>query len=437
MAKPIVTIVGRQNVGKSTLLNRLAGRRISIVEDLPGTTRDRIMFDVDWQGREFTVIDTGGIETITKTSIARDVNDQIDEGIAAANLILFLVDARAGLLPDDIEIANRLRKTGRPVLVAANKAESNRVEAEALEFHRLGFGEPMAISAYHGRGVAELLEKIVSLLPEEKPEAADSREVIKVAIVGKPNVGKSTLLNVLIGEERVIVDDVPGTTRDAIDTQIDYEGRSLLLIDTAGIKRRGKIEAGVEKYSVIRSEEAIERADIALLVLDTSAPVAAQDTHVGGYIQQAVKGIIIVANKWDLTYSLDKAQYIKYIRGEFRFLPYAPVVFTSAKTGEGIKDVLPELIKVYQERMKRLSTSKVNDVIRQAVATHELPHKAGKRLKVLYATQADVNPPTFVFSVNEAKLVHFTYRRYLENKLRQAFGFSGTPIKLIFRSRAA
>ena len=437
MAKPIVTIVGRQNVGKSTLLNRLAGRRISIVEDLPGTTRDRLMFDVNWQGREFTVIDTGGMETAPTTSIGREVNDQINEGIAVADLIVFLVDARAGLLPDDIEIANILRKTGRPVLLTANKAENERVEAEALEFHRLGLGEPMPISAYHGRGVADLLDKIISLLPEEKPEDAGSREMIKVAIVGKPNVGKSTLLNALVGEERVIVDDVPGTTRDAIDTEIEYEDRRILLIDTAGIKRRGKIEVGVEKYSVIRSIEAIERADIALLVLDTGVPVAAQDTHVGGYIQQAAKGIIIVANKWDLTYSVNKAQYIKYIRSEFKFFPYAPVLFTSAKTGEGIEEVLPEVIKVYQERMKRLSTSMVNNVVRQAVASHEPPQKVGKRLKILYATQAEVNPPTFVFSVNEAKLVHFTYQRYLENRLRDAFGFSGTPIRMIFRTRAA
>jgi GTP-binding protein len=295
----------------------------------------------------------------------------------------------------------------------------------------------MPISAYHGRGVAELLDKIISLLPTEKPEAAGSRGVIKVAIVGKPNVGKSTLLNAMVGEERVIVDEIPGTTRDAIDTELEFQAQRILLIDTAGIKRRGKIEVGVEKYSVIRSIEAIERADIALLVLDANAPIAAQDAHVGGFIQQAAKGIIIVANKWDLTYSLNKEQYIRYIRSEFRFFPYAPVLFTSAKTGEGIEEILPEVLKVYQERMKRLPTSKVNDVVRLAVASHELPQKAGKHLKVLYATQADVNPPTFVFSVNEAKLVHFTYRRYLENKLRQAFTFSGTPIRLIFRSRAS
>ena len=437
MAKPIVTIVGRQNVGKSTLLNHLAGKRISIVEDLPGTTRDRIMFDVEWLGREFTIIDTGGIETLPRTVIAREVNDQIDAGIAEADLILFMVDARAGLLPDDTEIANRLRKSGRPVILAANKAETDRVEAEALEFHRLGLGEPMPISAYHGRGVAELLDKIRSLLPEQQTEPAGAGDMIKVAIVGKPNVGKSTLLNALAGEERVIVDDVPGTTRDAIDTRIEYEGRSILLIDTAGIKRRGKIEVGIEKYSVIRSVEAIERADVALLLLDASMAVAAQDMHVGGYIQEAYKGIIIIANKWDLTYSTDKAQYIKYIKDQFKFFPYAPVLFTSAKTGDGIEEVLPEVIKVYQERMKRLPTSMVNDIVRQAVALHELPPKGGKRLKILYATQAEINPPTFIFSVNNAKLVHFTYRRYLENKLRQAFSFSGTPIKLIFRTRAA
>jgi GTP-binding protein len=436
VAKPVVTIVGRQNVGKSTLLNRLAGKRISIVEDLPGTTRDRIMADVTWQGKEFTVIDTGGIETAPATSIAREVNEQITTAITVADMIVFLVDARTGLLPDDIEIANRLRKTSKPVLLAANKAESDRTEAEAMEFHRLGLGEPIPISAYHGRGVAELLDKITSLLPEIKAEAT-SPNATKVAIVGKPNVGKSTLLNALVGEERVIVDATPGTTRDAIDTLIEFNSQSILLIDTAGIKRRGKVAAGVEKYSVIRSIQAIERADIALLVLDASTPVTDQDMHVAGYVKQADKGIILVANKWDLTYSVNKAQYIKYIKSEFRFVPYAPVLFVSAKTGEGIGEVLPEALKIHQERMKRLPTSMVNNVVRQAVASHELPQKAGKRLKVLYATQAEINPPTFVFSVNDAGLVHFSYRRYLENKLRQAFDFSGTSIRLVFRTRAA
>ena len=437
MPKPIVAIVGRQNVGKSTLLNRLAGRRISIVEDLPGTTRDRIMADVMWQGKEFTILDTGGIEVAPSTTMAREVNEQITAAVTEADILIFLVDVRAGLLPDDIEIGNRLRQADKPVILVANKAESEQNEAEAMEFHRLGLGEPIPISAYHGRGTGELLDKIVSLFPEVKTVPDTKPDVIKVAIVGKPNVGKSTLLNTLAGEERVIVDATPGTTRDAIDTLLDFQGQSILLIDTAGIKRRGKVETGVEKYSVIRSIQAIERADITLLVMDASTPVAAQDMHVAGYVQQAVKGIILIANKWDLTYSVDKAQYIKYIKQQFRFMPYAPVLFISAKTGEGIDRIMPEVINVYQERMKRLSTSVVNNVIQQAVASHELPQKAGRRLKVLYATQAEVNPPTFVFSVNDAKLVHFSYQRYLENQLRQSFSFTGTPIRLVFKTRGA
>ncbi len=435
-AKPIVTIVGRQNVGKSTLLNRLAGKRISIVEDLPGTTRDRIMAEVTWQGKDFTVIDTGGVETLPTTQLAKEVNQQIDAAVAMADVVIFMVDARSGLIPDDVEVANRLRKTGKPILLVANKAESDRIESEALEFNKLGLSEPLAISGYHGRGVAELLDKLVTLLPETKEEAAKAN-VIKVAIVGKPNVGKSTLLNSLVGEERVIVDDSPGTTRDAIDTLIEFNGENILLIDTAGIKRRGKIEPGVEKYSVIRSVEAIERSDIALLVLDASTQLTAQDTHVAGFIQKAAKGIVILVNKWDLTYSINKTQYINNIKKWFQFVPYAPVLFISAKTGEGIGEVLPEVIEVNRERMKRLPTSKVNELIREATAIHELPQKAGKRLKVLYATQVEISPPTFVFSVNDAKLVHFSYRRYLENKLRQAFGFSGTPIRLSFRTRAS
>jgi len=437
VTKHIVAIIGRQNVGKSTLLNRLAGRRISIVEDLPGTTRDRIRADVNWQGKEFIAIDTGGIEVMPTTTISREVNEQIAAAIAEADILLFLVDARAGLLPDDIEIGNRLRQAKKPVLLVVNKSESELNEAEAMEFHRLGLGEPIPISAYHGRGTGELLDKIVALLPEVEPVTGLKTDIIKVAIVGKPNVGKSTLLNKMIGEERVIVDASPGTTRDAVDTMIDFRGQSLLLIDTAGIKRRGKVETGIEQYSVIRSMQAIERTDIALLVLDGSAPVTAQDLHVAGYIQQEMRGIILIVNKWDLTYLPEKAQYIRYIKRQFRFMPYAPVLFISAKTGEGVGEILPEIIRVYQERMKRLATSVVNNLVQQAVASHETPQKAGKRLKVLYATQAEVNPPTFVFSVNDARLVHFSYQRYLENRLRESFGFSGTPLKLVFKTRGA
>ena len=435
MHKTTVAIVGRKNVGKSTLLNRMAGKRISIVEDLPGTTRDRIMADVKWQNKEFALIDTGGVEFEPVNSIADGINKQIDIAIKEADIIIFMVDAQAGLHPDDYELANRLRRTKKQLILVVNKADNERTEFGTSEFFKLGLGEPVPISAYHGRSVADLMDRIVSFIPEQEPEIT-IEGAIKVAIVGKPNVGKSTLLNTLIGEERSIVDSTPGTTRDAVDTSIDFQGQSVILIDTAGIKRAGKIEPGVEQYSVIRSREAIERADIALLVFDASEPVSAQDTHVAGFIQEAAKGIILVANKWDLNKDVKDVEYSKYIKDQFKFMPYASLILISAKTGQGVDGILPGVLEVYQERMKRLPTNKVNSVVQQAVAGHNLPQKSGRQLRIKYSTQADVNPPTFVFSVNDPALVHFSYRRYLENKLRQAFGFSGTPIRLVFKPRS-
>jgi GTP-binding protein len=435
MHKTTVAIVGRKNVGKSTLLNRMAGKRISIVEDLPGTTRDRIMADVTWQNKEFALIDTGGVEFEPINGIAEGINKQIDIAIGEADIIIFLVDALVGLHPDDYELANRLRRTKKPVLLVVNKADNERSEFGTTEFFKLSLGEPVPISSYHGRGVADLMDKIVSFIPEPEP-GTSTAGAIKVAIVGKPNVGKSTLLNALLGEERSIVDSTPGTTRDAIDTAIDFQGQSVILIDTAGIKRAGKIESGVEQYSVIRSREAIERADIALLVFDASQAVSVQDTHIAGYIQEAAKGIILVANKWDLNKDVKDIEYDKYVKGQFKFIPYASLKLISAKTGQGLGNILPGVLEVYQERMKRLPTNKVNSVIQQAVAGHNLPQKSGRQLKIKYSTQADVNPPTFVFSVNDPALVHFSYRRYLENKIRQAFGFPGTPIRLVFKPRS-
>ena len=435
MSKPVVAIVGRKNVGKSTLLNRIAGKRISIVEDLPGTTRDRITVDATWSGRDFTLIDTGGMELDPSDKIDTAVNKQIQTAISEADILIFLVSARDGLLPDDHEIANRLRGVKKPVLLAVNKAEDLRQELSAAEFYRLGLGDPMAISAYHGRGVADLLDKLVEKFPESEAAGSESPE-IKIALVGKPNVGKSTLLNTLAGEERVIVDERPGTTRDAIDTLIDYNGQRVILIDTAGIKRQGRIEEGVERYSVLRSREAIERADIALLLIDASQPISAQDTHIAGFIQKAATGVLILANKWDLTKSNDRVEYIKYVKQEFNFIDYASVLFISAKSGEGTTEILPSVIEIYQERTKRLPTSMVNNIVLSAVAEHEPPRKQNRRLRILYATQAAVNPPTFVFSVNDPTLVHFSYERYLENRLRQSFGFKGTPIRMVFKPKS-
>jgi GTP-binding protein len=434
MTKPIVAIVGRPNTGKSTLLNRIVKRPAAITEDLPGTTRDRNTADVNWGGVDFTLVDTGGLEIEPSSTISRGVKSQVEAAIAEASVIVVVVDAKDGIIPADTEIADLLRRSKKPVLVAANKADNAKLEMQALEFYELGLGEPLPISAHHGRGVAELLDKIVELLPKQET-AKIKPESIKIAIVGRPNVGKSALLNALVGEERAIVDETPGTTRDAIDTEFDFEGQDVLLIDTAGIRRRGKINRGVEQYSIIRTFRAIDRAEIALLLLDATEMVTAQDTHIAGYIQEAAKGIIIIINKWDLIENKSMAAWNKAVKGSFKFASYAPILYTSAKTGQGVDKVMPQVIQVYRERQKRLPTSAVNNIIQQAVAAHNRPSSQGKQLKIYYATQAEANPPTFVFFTNDARLVHFSYHRYLENQLRQAFGFTGTPIRLKFKTR--
>ncbi|UCD08401.1 MAG: ribosome biogenesis GTPase Der [Dehalococcoidales bacterium] len=434
MTKPIVAIIGRQNVGKSTMLNRLAGKQIAIIEDLPGTTRDRVLTTITWQDIDFTLVDTGGLESKPDGSIAQGVKDQTNAAIEEADVIVFMVDIRDGVTPLDLDIADMVRQTSKPVILTVNKADNNKIEGNIVEFYELGIGDPVAVSAHHGRGTADLLDTIVSLLPMQIP-SQDEGESIKVAIVGRPNVGKSALLNALLGEQRVIVDDTPGTTRDAIDTLLDYKGQSVLLIDTAGIKRRGRQGTGVDKFSVIRSLRALDRADIALLVVDADEPFTAQDVHIGGYVRQMAKGIILIVNKWDLVEEKNKTDWNNYIRSQLNFIPYAPIVYTSANSGQGVNKIMPQVQQVYQERLKRLSTATVNNVVQQAVAAHNLPRIGRKRLKILYATQADVNPPTFVFFINDKKLIHFSYQRYLENKLRQTFGFTGTPIKLIFKTR--
>ena len=432
--KPIVAIVGRQNVGKSTLLNRLAGKPIAIVDDYPGTTRDRILASVSYPGGEFTIVDTGGLELRPDSAMAEGVNEQVETAIREADVIIFLLDVRDGVMPADLEIADSLRKIGKPVVLVANKADNAKYESRAVEFYQLGLGEPLAISAYHDRGIAKMLDEITRLLPvpslvEPEPEA------IKVAIVGRPNVGKSTLLNAILGGERAIVDDIPGTTRDAIDTLFDFEGESVLLIDTGGIRRRGRVKGGVERYSVIRALRAIDRADIALLVLDAAELVTAQDTHVAGYIRQASKGIVLLVNKWDLVEAGSTADFSRYVKGHFKFVAYAPVLCTSARLGGGVDEIMPQVLKIYQERLKRLPTAVVNSVIQRAIAAHSLPRKGSLQLKILYVTQAEVNPPTFVFFVNDPHLVHFSYQRYLENRLRQSFGFAGTPVRFVFKAR--
>jgi len=435
MTKPLVAIVGRPNTGKSTLLNRMVKRPVAITEDLPGTTRDRNMADANWRGVEFTLVDTGGLEIEPSTTITRGVKAQVENAISQADVIICVVDAIAGITPADFEIADLLRRSNKPILVAANKADNPKREMEALEFYELGLGDPLAVSAHHGRGVAELLDKIIELLPAQGAITKVIDESIKIAIVGRPNVGKSMLLNALTGEERSIVDETPGTTRDAIDTAFDFNGQSVLLIDTAGIRRRGKVKAGVERYSIIRTFRAIDRADIVLLVLDATEMVTTQDTHIAGYIQEAAKGIIIIANKWDLIENKDILAWNKTIKSEFKFASYAPILYTSAKTKQGVEKIMPQVSQVYRERLKRLPTAAVNEVIQQASAVHNRPTSHGKQLKIYYATQAEANPPTFVFFTNDARLVHFSYKRFLENRLREAFGFTGTPLRLTFKTR--
>jgi len=433
LSKPIVAIIGRQNVGKSTLLNRLAGKRISIVEDLPGTTRDRVFTDVTWNDRSFTLVDTGGLELGMINEIDRGVKEQITQAMSEADAIIFVVDVKDGIMPADAEIADLVRRLKKPTLLVANKGDNDKLEAQAVEFYKLGLGEPFVISAYHGRSTAELIEKIIAILPESTP-SPDEPEIMKVAIVGKPNVGKSMLLNALLGKERTIVSNVPGTTRDAIDTELEFMDKRVLLIDTAGIRKRGQIETGIEQYSVIRSMHAIDRCDVALLVLDATEMFSAQDTHIAGYIQQAVKGIVIIVNKWDLVTHENQALWAENTRKQFKFMAYAPVMFISAKTGKSVQDVMPQAYQVYQERIKQIPVAEFRGVMRDAVASHNMPRKGKMMLTVKGVTQTGVNPPTFVFKVNNTKLVHFSYRRFLENKLRESFGFIGTPLKLEFKS---
>ena len=459
--KPIVALVGRPNVGKSTLFNRLIGQRKAIVEELAGTTRDRLYGEADWGGRDFVVVDTGGLTLelpppalVHKTPTSRpqnsagfqagvssglflkEIRQQAEIAMAEAEVVVFLVDVEAGVTSSDEDIADLLRRTDKPVLLVANKADNPKRRSEAVEFYTLGLGDPLPISSLHGTGTGDLLDAIVESFPLAD-EADEEDEAIKIAILGRPNVGKSSLLNRLLGQERVIVSAVPGTTRDAIDTRITYQGLELVLIDTAGIRRRGKIEPGVEKYSFLRSLKAIDRADVCLLLLDATTLVTAQDAHIAGYIIDQAKSAVVLVNKWDLvakdTHTLD--QFTHRIRADLKFLDYVPLLFISAKTGQRLPKVLPLALQVQEERLRRIPTGELNRVVREAVAKH--PPKGGQRhrLKFFYVTQAKTDPPALVFFVNDRSLVHFTYARYLENQLRDRYGFLGTPLQLIFRNR--
>jgi GTP-binding protein len=434
VARPVVAIIGRPNVGKSTLLNRLIGARKAIVEDLPGTTLDRIHAEVSWEGRKFTLVDCGGLEVRPGSPVRKQVRYQIEKAIAEADLLVFLVDAQTGLTAEDLETADVIRRSSKTVILAVNKIDNRKHEAELLQFYELGLGDPVPLSAYHGKGIDTLLDRIIEQLPQ-LPPASEEPEGMKIAVVGRPNVGKSSLVNMLLGEDRVIVDEVPGTTRDSIDTLLTYKGQRVVLIDTAGIRRRGRVEQGIEKYSLDRTMNAVQRADVVLLLVDALEGITAQDLHILGFAHKVFKGAILVVNKWDLAQSTDMDAWRHVVKRKIRFMPYIEVLFISAKTGYGVKRILPAARMIFEERLKILPAELLSDLVREVAAAQGTPRKGTKRLKVYGVSQTAVNPPTMVFEVNDARLVHFSYRRYLENKIRQLFGFRGTPIRLLFRNR--
>lgn len=438
MGKPIVAIVGRPNVGKSTLFNIFANSRISIVEDTPGVTRDRLYADTEWLDNEFMMVDTGGIEIMNTDKIAVSIRQQAQIAIAEADVILFVCDARAGITHEDAEVAKMLRQSKKPIVLAINKADSPKQEMEIFEFYNLGIGEPIPVSAANHLGLGDLLDAVVEKFPETSAYGEDGNEdEIKVALIGRPNVGKSSIFNTLVGEERSIVSDVAGTTRDAIDTPVIREGQKFLFIDTAGMRRKARIDEPIEKYSIIRSLRAVDRSDVVLMVIDAIDGVTEQDKKIAGYAHEAGKGIVLVVNKWDL-YDKDNTSTLRYtenLRRELVFMQYAPVVFVSAMTKRRIHR-LPEVIHyVAEQNAMRISTSVLNQVVEDAIAINPPPTEKGQRLKILYATQVKIKPPTFVIFVNEPEIMHFSYQRYLENKLREAFGFEGTPLQMIIRGK--
>lgn len=437
MAKPIVAIVGRPNVGKSTLFNIFANARISIVENTPGVTRDRIYAEGEWQNKEFILVDTGGIEIMNTDEIAVSIRTQAQIAIREADVIVFLCDAKTGITDEDSGVARLLRQSKKPIVLAVNKADSPKDEMSVFEFYQLGLGDPMPVSAANRLGLGDLLDVITEKFAGLDSDAGEEEDTIKVALIGRPNVGKSSIFNCLVGAERSIVSNVPGTTRDAIDTPVVRDGQRYLFIDTAGMRRKGQVEENIEKYSVMRSLRAVDRCDVVLMVMDAVDGVTEQDKKIAGYAHEAGKGVILVVNKWDL---YDKAndstiRYTEELRKQLVFLQYAPPVFVSALTRQRISR-LPELIKYVAEQCSlRIATNVLNKVIEDAVAINPTPTDKGVRLKILYVTQVKVKPPTFVVFVNAPEVMHFSYARYLENKLREAFGFEGTPIKLIIRGK--
>ncbi len=437
--KPVVAVVGRPNVGKSTFFNKVAGRRISIIEDTPGVTRDRIYVDAEWCGKEFTMIDTGGIEPAGNDVILSQMKSQAELAISMADVIVFMVNVREGMTAADRDVAAMLQKSGKPVLLAANKVDNpGEPPMEMYEFYNLGIGDPWPVSSIHGLGIGDLLDEIVKFFPEDAEQEEDS-EIIHVAIVGKPNAGKSSLVNKILGENRVIVSDVAGTTRDAIDTLYERDGKKYMLIDTAGMRKRGKVNENVERYSVARALNAVDRADVCLIMVDAVEGVTEQDTKIAGYVHEAGKASIIVVNKWDLIEKETNTMkdFKNRVKEGFNFMMYAPSAFISAKTGQRVDSLFEMMDAAVEQNRKRISTGVLNDVLNDAVSAVQPPSDKGKRLKIYYVTQASVKPPTFVLFVNSGKLAHYSYIRYIENQFRARFGFEGTPIKFIIREKGA
>lgn len=436
MAKPIVAIVGRPNVGKSTLFNRIAGERISIVEDTPGVTRDRIYADSDWQGFNFTMIDTGGLDPVGEDFMLKRIYEQAQIAIDLADVILFVTDVKTGVTDADFQVANILRKANKPVVLAVNKVDDlKKYSMDVYEFYELGLGEPFGVSAGQAMGLGDLLDEVVSHF--DKNADYEEEDVIKVAVVGKPNAGKSSLINKILGEDRVIVSDIAGTTRDAIDTSYTKDGRKYVFIDTAGIRRRSKIKENIEKYSIIRAVAAVERCDVCIIMIDATEGVTDQDTKIAGIAHEAGKACIIAVNKWDAIEKDGKTinKFSKDIDLELKYMLYAPKIFISALTGQRVSKLFSLINEVYDSSAKRIQTGILNDVLTEALAINQPPAEKGRQLKIFYMTQVSIKPPTFVIFVNNPELLHFSYKRYIENQLRDAFGFKGTPIHFITRAR--
>ena len=437
MAKPIVAIVGRPNVGTSTLFNRIAGERISIVEDTPGVTRDRIYADAEWLDHHFTLIDTGGLEPDSDDMMLKHMYSQAEIAISSADVILFVVDVRTGMTDMDMQVANILRKADKPVVLAVNKVDDlAKYGMQVYEFYSLGLGDPFGVSGGQMIGLGDLLDEVVKHFPADKDDSAED-DSIKVAIIGKPNVGKSSLVNRILGENRVIVSDVAGTTRDAIDSEYELNGQKYVFIDTAGMRRKAKIKESIEKYSIIRAVAAVERADVCILMINAVEGITEQDTKVAGIAHEAGKAVIIAVNKWDLiekdNHTMNK--FLKDIDTEFKYLSYAPRIFISAATGQRVTKLFELITMVSENNSRRIATGMLNDVLIEAMAMNQPPAEKGKQLRIYYMTQVSVKPPTFVLFVNDTELLHFSYKRYLENQLRDAFGFVGTPIHFIARNR--